>query len=87
MSAAPLSFHALALNVNGLGDYDKIADVRSLINTERPHVFVLAETKSSRPIASRLKLDDYQFFESPGVPTEGRAKCAKWGVTAPLAAH
>ena len=75
----PVSLRTISINANGLADPMKIAAIRNMVQTSKPHSFVIGETKNSEPISSRLGLDDYQLFENPGRPLNTRGK-GKWGV-------
>ena len=76
----PVSLHTISINANGLADPMKITAIRNMVQTSKPHTFVLGETKNSDLISSRLELNDYDLFESPGRPLNSRGK-GKWGVT------
>ena len=75
----PVSLRTISINANGLADPMKIAAIRNMVQTSKPHSFVIGETKNSEPISSRLGLDDYELFETPGRPLNARGK-GKWGV-------
>ena len=75
----PVSFCTISLNANGLADPMKIAAIRNMVHTSKPHTFVFGETKNSEPVSSRLELNDYDLFENPGCPLNPRGK-GKWGV-------
>ena len=75
----PVSLRTISINANGLADPMKIAAIRNMVQTSKPHSFVIGETKNSEPISSCLGLDDYQLFENPGRPLNTRGK-GKWGV-------
>ena len=75
----PVSLRTISLNANGLANPMKIAAIRNMVQTSKPHTFVLGETKNSDHISSRLELNDYDLFESPGRPLNPRGK-GKWGV-------
>ena len=82
-SAAVPSSQALSifsLNANGLHDAMKINAVKQHLSTSLPHVWVISETKSSAPVASRIFVSGYNTFESPALRTS--SSTSKWGVIA-----
>ncbi|KAL6308920.1 hypothetical protein BKA93DRAFT_822187 [Sparassis latifolia] len=51
----------------------------NIMETEQPHIWVLNETKSPQPQASRVRIDDYTTFEELGVSVP-HTQFGKWGV-------
>ncbi|TFY51956.1 hypothetical protein EVJ58_g10282 [Rhodofomes roseus] len=65
--------------IRDLSGDQKVQSISTLITTRQPHVFTVQETKSTQPVAPRLKLRGYRLYESPGVKlTSGKG--GKWGV-------
>ncbi|KAK1216050.1 hypothetical protein PQX77_021327 [Marasmius sp. AFHP31] len=77
-ASASLPIQMTSLNADGLSEIMKVTSLANFINTQQPHIWVVNETKSVKPTASRLSTPGYQTFESQGVPTSARS--AKWGV-------
>ena len=75
----PVSLRTISINANGLADPMKIAAIQNMVQTSKPHSFVIGETKNSESVSSRLGLDNYDLFENPGRPLNARGK-GKWGV-------
>ncbi|KAL6298495.1 hypothetical protein BKA93DRAFT_830635 [Sparassis latifolia] len=49
------------------------------MQTETPHAWIINETKSPQPQASRIRVNRYNTFEEPGLPlSTGHSR--KWGV-------
>ena len=69
-----------SLNANGLHDVMKTNAIKQHILSTRPHMYVINETKSSSPVASRLFMPGYNTFESTTLRTSSRS--SKWGVIA-----
>ena len=83
-TASAMSFRAstlsvFALNANGLVHPGKIAHVNTAINSRRPHLFVISETKTNSRMGSKLPTRDYNIFEETGVKTDNH-HLYKWGV-------
>ncbi|KAJ8089853.1 hypothetical protein PM082_018430 [Marasmius tenuissimus] len=72
-------FMGLSLNTNGLGDYAQHRLISDAISDINPHIIALSETKAHHPVASRLRLTNYNTHETTGVKTSNR-KSSKWGV-------
>src|SRR5882762_492695 len=75
--ASTLSIYAL--NANGLVHPGKIAHINSAINTRRPHIFVISETKTNSKMGCKLPRDNYNIFEETGVKTDNH-HLYKWGI-------
>ncbi|GBE82322.1 hypothetical protein SCP_0407060 [Sparassis crispa] len=73
------TFNTYALNANGLANVSKMTAITSTISARQPHAWVINETKSSLPHASRVRVQGYSTFEEPGVPISG-TRTGKWGV-------
>ena len=72
-------FSVYALNGNGLTHAVKMNHIKSVIQTRRPHIFVLSESKTNSRVSSSLPYSDYSIFEEPGVRSaEGHPY--KWGL-------
>jgi len=69
-----------SLNANGLYDVMKTNAIRDHIVSSRPHVWVIKETKSSPPVASRVSVPSYNIYETPAIRSS--AHSSKWGVIA-----
>ena len=79
---ASLPTHGLSLfsvNANGLHDIMKTNAIKQHVSTSRPHVWVINETKSFSPVASRVFVPGYNTFESSAPRS---AQSPKWGVIA-----
>ncbi|KAK7048602.1 hypothetical protein R3P38DRAFT_3619413, partial [Favolaschia claudopus] len=74
------TFRTFSINTNGFGDVMKQAAVHDAILSLRPNAFVINETKSSSPVASRIQVKGYKTYESQGVRAEGKSRTGKWGV-------
>lgn len=72
-------FRVYAINANGLGDVMKQSAIVGGIISSKPHAWVINETKSTRPVASRVSIPGYDIFESVGLPAAGSNR-GKWGV-------
>jgi len=68
VSSGVVPFHALSLNANGLGNVMKCNSISQAISSSQPHAWALLETKSTFPVAHRIRASDYLTFESPGLP-------------------
>ncbi|GBE78620.1 hypothetical protein SCP_0115090 [Sparassis crispa] len=77
---AASTFNIFAVNANGLANVSKQAAIASVISSQRPHAWVINETKSSSPLASRIRAGDYTTHESLGVPVGAHSHHGKWGV-------
>ena len=82
--ASAMSFRAstlsvFALNANGMVNPSKIAHINTAINTQRPHLFVISETKTNSRMGSKLPVRDYNIFEETGVKTDNH-HLYKWGL-------
>jgi hypothetical protein len=73
----PLTFYVL--NANGLVHAGKLSYINTVINTWKPHVFVLSESKTNTRTSSSLPFSDYNIFEEPGIRTAGD-HLYKWGL-------
>jgi hypothetical protein len=76
-SSAALTIYAL--NANGLVHAGKVAHFRSVINSWKPHVFVVSETKTNSKLSSTLPYQDYNIFEESGIKTTNH-HIYKWGI-------
>ncbi|KAK6972007.1 hypothetical protein R3P38DRAFT_3297233 [Favolaschia claudopus] len=74
------TFRTFSINTNGFGDVMKQSAVNDAILSLRPNAFVINETKSSSPVASRIHVKGYKIYESEGVRSEGNSRAGKWGV-------
>ncbi|GBE82235.1 hypothetical protein SCP_0406180 [Sparassis crispa] len=73
------TFTTYAINANGLANVSKMAAITNAISVRQPHAWVINETKSSQPQASRLHTPSYRTFEEPGIPAKDQ-RHGKWGV-------
>ena len=58
MSFRANSLTVYALNANGLVHLGKISHINSAINTRRPHLFVISETKTNLKMGDKLPKGD-----------------------------
>ncbi|KAG0702051.1 hypothetical protein DFH29DRAFT_789671, partial [Suillus ampliporus] len=72
--------HIVSLNANGVGDLMKCHTISSMIHQHWPHIWVINETKSPTPAASRVRAPGYNTYENSGVQTVGSPAHGKWGV-------
>ena len=72
-----LSFYAL--NANGMVNIGKLSQISSALNTRRPHILTISETKTSDKVGNKLNLGDYNFFEETGVKMDNH-HLYKWGI-------
>jgi hypothetical protein len=79
MSFRASTLSVYALNTNGLVHPGKIAHINSAINTRRPHLFVISETKTNSKMGNKLPKDNYTIFEETGVKTDNH-HLYKWGI-------
>jgi hypothetical protein len=70
MSFRANSLTVYALNANGLVHPGKISHINAAINTRRPHLFVISETKTNSKMGDKLPKSDYNIFEETGVKTD-----------------
>ncbi|KAF8231613.1 hypothetical protein L208DRAFT_1276116, partial [Tricholoma matsutake] len=57
----------------------KLSYINSTINTQKPHVLMLSESKTNTKMSSSLPFSDYNIFEEPGIKTAGDHPY-KWGL-------
>lgn len=69
-----------AVNANGLHDVMKTNAIKQHVSASRPHVWIVNETKSRSPVASRVFVPGYNTYESTALPTAPHT--SKWGVIA-----
>ncbi|KAF8237463.1 hypothetical protein L208DRAFT_1247288, partial [Tricholoma matsutake] len=70
----------LSINTNGLADLAKSNLVRTAVHSEKPHVLIIAETKTHTRASSHLHLDsEYQFYEMVGPHSSSSSRPPKWG--------
>jgi len=55
-----------ALNANGLVQPVKLNHINKVINTLKPHAFVIGETKTQSKLSKSLPFLDYDIYEEPG---------------------
>lgn len=78
LASPSYSFTVLSMNTNGYAGSLKLHNFASMVSHFKPHAYIVNETKSSQPVASRAHLPEYRTYESPGCPAgKGRGK---WGV-------
>jgi hypothetical protein len=54
--------------------------IKQFVSTTRPHIWIINETKSSSPVASRVFVSGYDTYESTALHTSSHS--SKWGVIA-----
>ena len=71
VASTPVPFHALSLNANanGLGNVMKCNSISQAISSSQPHAWALLETKSTFPVAHRVRVPGYLTFETHGLPS------------------
>ena len=79
MSFRVSTLSVFALNANGLVHPGKIAHINTAINSRRPHLFVISETKTNSRMGSKLPTRDYNIFEETAVKTDNH-HLYKWGM-------
>lgn len=83
-TASAMSFHAstlsdFVLTANGMVNPSKIAHINTAINTWRPHLFVISETKTNSRMSGKWPVHNYNIFEETSVKTDNH-HLYKWGL-------
>ena len=79
MSFQASTLSVFVLNANGIVHPGKIAHINTAINLQRPHLFVISETKTNSRMGNKLPIRDYNIFEETGVKTKNH-HLYKWGL-------
>ncbi len=83
-AAAPSvqGFSLFSIYSNGLHDVMKTNVIKQYVSASLPHVWIVNETRSSTPVASRVfvSASGYNIFECTALRTSPRS--SKWGVIA-----
>lgn len=79
VSMSTSTFMVYALNANELTHPVKIHHFNTAIAAQKPHAFVVSESKTRSKVSKLLPSDDYDIYEELGELVENH-HIAKWGV-------
>ena len=69
-----------SINANGLHNIMKTNVIKHHISSSSPHIWLINETKSHTPVASRVHVPNYNIYKSPVI--HSTATSSKWEVIA-----